>query len=306
MFRALANGIAKSWDIFSRFYVPVAFVVVGIVGTSTLQADMLVFGSKEERVCSFLIEGEISQETASNFQKEMMAKRNPLSCELSASGQEANSFIRDVVLQNSPGGDVAAAYSIMQTIRNFELNTHIDTAFSGINSCQSACALIFASGKQRHLTDRLSRFEGFNSQLGIHKPDFIEGTYDFLQQERELDKLKYELIDFLSSGGVDPRFTISMFETPAASMFFPTLQDLLIWRVVTSIDLPASHKRLSAEANLPAPCTQVSNREQARKDLARLLEVYPDVMKSGSEQNRIKLPKAIEGALACIGVNGTP
>ena len=53
MFRALANGIAKSWDIFSHFYVPVAFMVVGIVGTSTLQADMLVFVQRRNEFARF-------------------------------------------------------------------------------------------------------------------------------------------------------------------------------------------------------------------------------------------------------------
>ena len=68
----------------------------------------------------------------------------------------------------------------------------------------------------------------------------MQGTYDYLEHEKRLDIMKYEIIDFLETVHVDPRFAIKMFETQNSKMLFPNLSDLLIWRVISSLEPPES------------------------------------------------------------------
>ena len=57
-----------------------------------------------------------------------------------------------------------------------------------------------------------------------------------------LDEVKYALIDIFNENGLDPRFTINMFETNSEDMRFPKITDMLIWRVITSLSLPEFYK----------------------------------------------------------------
>ena len=98
-----------------------------------------------------------------------------------------------------------------------------------------------------------------------------------------------------------------MFETSSEFMFFPNLQDLLIWRVVTSLELPASHKPqrslMQPSSHKPPPCKHAASMAEARADLGRMLELFNQVMASGSKRNKEKLPTAIKNAATCLGIN---
>ena len=153
-----------------------------------------------------------------------------------------------VLLSGSTGGDLRAAWSIMQIIRDTNLDTAVGlfpstetnpTKIAG-NFCYSSCALIFASGRNRHFltTDTNSYI------LGIHKPSFAQKSENYLKEEKALDDIKYKLADFYKEIGISPKFVISMFQTEFADMKFEQMKNLLIWRVITSFDYPLLWQQL--------------------------------------------------------------
>jgi hypothetical protein len=191
--------------------------------------------------CAFVISGEINHELYKSFEKSLQENRNPSDCRKSDAGFASSNLIKTVILRTSRGGDLNAAFNIMKLIRRHNLVTQIDSDLTDF--CLSSCALIFASGTQRHWTMN-NDLGNPKLVLGIHKPDLVEGTYDFLKREKILDELKYEIIDFLAKGGVDARFSIKMFETSNENMMFPKMQDLLVWRTVTELEDPQYFKNL--------------------------------------------------------------
>lgn len=214
--------------------------------------DVIRIGVPPNHKCSFVISGEIKNFTYSKFFSQLYTKRNPENCKISSKGKMSKSFIKTVTLRKSIGGDLNVAFEIMKLIRRNNFITHIDTLFTpsgGKTGCLSSCSLIFASGKHRHFTQKYKNTvfdNGFPNTitLGIHKPDFTEGTYDYLKKEKMLDEIKYKIISFLDEGGIDPRFTIEMFETSNEKIKYPSIEDLLIWQVVTSLEDPYIYKGL--------------------------------------------------------------
>jgi len=223
------------------FVLALTFMALG--RPSDVEAEVLAIGNSETQACLLLIEGEITRQTLIKFSEELKTKRDESTCQRSQNGKPSKSFIKAVALVNSIGGDLRAAFQIMTLIKQHHLNTFLDTGLAGEGKCQSACALIFASGKNRHFSDRFKRMRMDNNIIGIHKPEFTEGNYDYLKNEQDLDKLKYRIVDFLDQNNVDPRFVIRMYETPSSNMYYPEISDLLIWRVITSLHPPESLKK---------------------------------------------------------------
>lgn len=186
--------------------------------------------------CAYVISGDISLHLFEAFRSATLEKRRRSDCELDNAGEPASNFIKTVVIRSSRGGDLRAAFGIMNLIQQNDFVTHIHSGPGMTEFCLSSCALIFASGIHRHMTFDRER----SLVLGIHKPSFVEGTYEHLQQEQELDNVKYTIIEHLSQVGVDPRFTIKMFETSFSEMTIPSLEELLVWDVVTDLEAPRS------------------------------------------------------------------
>lgn len=280
-----------------------------ILVSQSAGADVVRFGFSNSK-CAFVIEGEISETSLSTFRKNLFQKRDQNTCLPVENGEISKGFIKDVVLKDSIGGDIQSAFEIMKIIQEEKLNTFVDTAFSGFNKCQSACALIFASGKQRHLSNNFQRFEKQNSYIGVHKPYFIEGSYQYLEEEKKLDEMKYEIIEFLKKNQIDPRFTIKMFETSSSDMFFPKLTDLLIWRVVTSVETPQSLKFIGLDRNLKIEgINKKYCKPKQSKEYYMLAEVKKDLTKMIEAMHRYKYNTAalekIMGAFPnLLGCNG--
>ncbi len=141
----------------------------------------------------------------------------------------------------SIGGDVEAALKIAELIKQNKLNTLIwkkpllSTNNYKQQECLSACALIFASGKNRYFPDVYT-----NRILGIHKPAFLEQREDKVQAEIDLDRLKYRFIRLFESRNISPDFAISMFETRFEDMYYPDVRELSLWGVITSFEYPPS------------------------------------------------------------------
>jgi hypothetical protein len=72
-----------------------------------------------------------------------------------------NGPVRYVVLSESPGGDMRAAYAIADLIMEGKMNTAVQ------GNCLSACALIFMAGTERQMlaSKHLER-----TRLGFHGP----------------------------------------------------------------------------------------------------------------------------------------
>ena len=217
-------------------------ILLANFSTPTL-AEALRHSKIPTQSCSFIIEGQINKQRLEKFRADLISLRNPKSCMLDNYGVPAHSFFNLVTITNSPGGDLNAAFEIMKLIRKYKLNTHLDELLSETPNCLSSCSLIFASGIQRHYTNPYQLGSANNNVLlGIHKPYFTKGSYDYETEEKLLDKMKYEIMDFLSIGGIDPRFTIRMFEVQSKNIEFPSISDLLIWRVITSLNYPINYK----------------------------------------------------------------
>jgi hypothetical protein len=185
-------------------------------------------------VCIMGIEGTITPLTSKLFKEKF--ENPPKKCEKIAPV---------VSLGVSIGGDVQAAMEIAEIITRNELNTMMwDRPIFSQNNflkqhCLSSCALIFASGKERYFPD-ISE----NNILVIHKPEFLQKRSDTVKAEMELDQLKYRFIEVFNAKLIDPNFTIRMFETKFEDIYYPTIRELLLWRVITSFEKPRSFTQL--------------------------------------------------------------
>lgn len=202
---------------------------------------LLSLAHSRKPFCAIYLHGEITQKLADEFIAETEQKRDPVTCKKSEDNIAEYSSI--LFLGNSPGGDLSAAFQIMRQIQARKIITWLDIQLAksfeptAQQQCFSSCALIFASGVHRHYSNDTQK-PLFNQLIGIHKPRFLERTYDYVQQERKLDELKYQMVEFFKSISVDPRFVIKMFEVENKSVKLEDLDNLLIWRVVTSLETP--------------------------------------------------------------------
>ena len=213
----------------------------GSVGAAT--SEIIRYGDFPNQTCSFVIRGEINTQTLAIFRTDLNTLRNVNTCAKDSSGKLAQHFFKVVTLQDSVGGDLSAAFEIVKLITDYGLVTHVDDNLSFNTGCLSSCALIFAAGKERHYTkNKNSTSIDENVIFGIHKPYFLNGSYEYLKNERLLDEIKYKLINHFNESGVDPRFTIKVFETASENIVFPKITDMLIWRVITSLSLPETYK----------------------------------------------------------------
>lgn len=210
---------------------------------STLGKTILRYGTLPHVTCGFVLSGEVNFEKVADFILDLQSIRNPATCELDPAGKPAHTFFKTFTLIDSPGGDLHAALDIINLIKKYKLVTHVDAVMSQNIGCLSSCALVFAAGSQRHYTDPKNLGSATqNNTLGIHKPYFTSGTYDYLKSEKALDRVKYELVKTFADNGLDPRFTITMFETPSEDIKYPLITEMLIWRVISSLALPEFYK----------------------------------------------------------------
>lgn len=278
------------------------FGLILLANFSTLTlAEALRHSKVPTQSCSFIIEGQINKQRLEKFRADLISLRNPKSCMLDNYGVPAHSFFNLVTITNSPGGDLNAAFEIMKLIRKYKLNTHLDELLSETPKCLSSCSLIFASGIQRHYTNPKQLGSANNNiLLGIHKPYFTKGSYDYETEEKLLDKMKYEIMDFLSIGGIDPRFTIRMFEVQSKNIEFPSISDLLIWRVITSLNHPINYKAAGVIDNTS------TDKRCRRSEYFTILNVAYELQGYVSQNNPIdgnsvnKLKNGYERVLSCL------
>lgn len=124
-----------------------------------------------------------------------------------------------VVHLNSIGGRINEARRIGDLIRSRGLNTYVS------NDCQSACTIIFLSGRERWISER--------GRLGFHAPSFPG------MSTLELAEFASEEKDRLTDLGVPKSFAEKAMHTPSASMWYPSVQELLSAHIVTGVANPS-------------------------------------------------------------------
>lgn len=116
---------------------------------------------------------------------------------------------------NSPGGRIREAQRMGNLIKTHHLDTYV------VNSCLSACTILFLSGQ--------NRFVGPNAKIGFHQPSFAGLT------EEERTELAEDEERRLVGFGLSPQFARHAVEAPPSDMWIPSHQELIAEKVATDI-----------------------------------------------------------------------
>ena len=126
-----------------------------------------------------------------------------------------NKGIREVVLAG-PGGRASTGFELFRLFRERKLATHVDTG------CASACTLAFLGGVERSIGPR--------GRLGFHRASF-PGMDDSDMYESNRGMRRF----LIYSARLTPEFADRVFNTPAASIWVPTPQELLAGGVINRV-----------------------------------------------------------------------
>ena len=180
-------------------------------------------------VCIIEISGFISAGTVKRFKKALEEARQDYTCWDNTT----------LVLKQSAGGNVRPSIQIMDIIISEGMETLIQQNLVNgeKNYCLSSCALIFATGFKRYFRS----FDGNNKTIGIHRMHSYKTgstSEDHIGMiisvyEEHLTKL-YEWL------GISPQFFKSVTQTDFKSMRYESLDNLLDWGVISSLELPPS------------------------------------------------------------------
>jgi hypothetical protein len=126
---------------------------------------------------------------------------------------EQHKSLREVVLEG-PGGRASTGFEIFRMIRSAKLATRVDTA------CASACTIAFLGGVDRTISP--------SGRLGFHRASFPGMDDDDMHESNR------GIRNFLVySARLTPDFARRVIDTPAASIWVPTREELLAGKVIT-------------------------------------------------------------------------
>ena len=126
---------------------------------------------------------------------------------------EQHKSLREVVLEG-PGGRASVGFEIFRMIRSAKLATRVDTA------CASACTIAFLGGVERTISP--------SGRLGFHRASFPGMDDDDMHESNR------GIRNFLVySARLTPDFARRVIDTPAASIWVPTREELLAGKVIT-------------------------------------------------------------------------
>ncbi len=127
-----------------------------------------------------------------------------------------NKNIRVVVLAG-PGGRASSGFELFRMFRERKLATHVDAG------CASACTIAFLGGVERSV--------GPKGRLGFHRASFPGmGDTDMYESNRGIRRF------LVYSARLTPEFADRVFDTPAASLWVPTTEELLAGKVITRVN----------------------------------------------------------------------
>lgn len=162
---------------------------------------------------------------------------------------------------SSDGGRMQEARKLFLLVAQYKLETYVS------NECSSACALVFAAGARRWLSDagRLG-FHGATA-AGLTSKELHEANEDWASEYRK--------------AGIDAAFINKALAVPPDELWFPTVDELIGARVVTDIEqgehfLPSGHEAvptlIEIEATVRRKDRRVNALHELSPDLAR--EIY--------------------------------
>jgi hypothetical protein len=113
-----------------------------------------------------------------------------------------------VVHLNSIGGRIGEAEKLHNIIKEHGFLTYTS------NSCVSACTIAFMAGRERWLSS--------GAKLGFHQGEFAGMQFGFAE-------------DLLRSIGASQGFISHTLATPATSMWYPTMDELIANKIITGV-----------------------------------------------------------------------
>jgi len=117
---------------------------------------------------------------------------------------------------HSSGGRLFEARSIASEVRRRGMDTYVE------GLCASACTMVFLAGRDRGATP--------NARIGFHRPSFA-GSDDNSEAGAE------QMVAFYRAAGASSAFIDRVRNTPSASLWYPTRDELLANRIVTRVSL---------------------------------------------------------------------
>lgn len=135
---------------------------------------------------------------------------------------DANPLVT-VIHLNSRGGRIVEAQHLRALIQERGLTTYVS------DFCMSACASAFIGGRERFIAP--------DARIGFHQPS-LPGSAQIIAAVA-IGEEKQALV----RAGVSPDFAERAFGTPAASMWYPTLQELQSANVITGVAAPGQFGR---------------------------------------------------------------
>ncbi|TFF27365.1 hypothetical protein E3C22_02595 [Jiella endophytica] len=139
-------------------------------------------------------------------------------------GQPDAKDVRTLVL-HSPGGSVSDAIAMARDLRSQAISTRVpDDGY-----CASACPLLFAGG--------LTRRAGEGAWVGVHQVYAVSGSEPGLPSAvdrsiAEIQATTAECQSLLAEMGADPAVWIKAMQTPSASLYVLTPEELVAYRMV--------------------------------------------------------------------------
>ena len=131
----------------------------------------------------------------------------------------------ETLVMHSPGGSVADAIAMARDLRSQDIATRVpDDGY-----CASACPLVLAGG--------LTRRAGEGAWVGVHQVFAVSGSEPGLPSTvdrsiAEIQATTAECQSLLAEMGVDPALWIKAMQTPAASLYVLTPEELVAYRLV--------------------------------------------------------------------------
>lgn len=130
----------------------------------------------------------------------------------------------DLIALHSPGGRVAEALAIGETIREREMTTFVGPDAA----CASSCPYVFAGGQKR-IASRAS-------WIGLHQHYYDEKSFlPMFIAVQGIQTGQGETMAYLDEMGIDPLILVHALKTPPEDIYFLVEAELMDYRLATEI-----------------------------------------------------------------------